>query len=256
MVIKALLLCVQGFLFIFLPGVVMSLILRRAPGVDRSLVWWGAGGFLVALLPLNFLGSLLRQILAASHSSLLAQFAVAALLSGVFVEGMKYLVLRYKDPAAEQLVPAGIAAGLGVGLITKIFVGLAFVGTGIQLLFGDTSSPLLAQTAARSLPDLSLAAVASLTDRLALLLLNGGLGAVVGRAVLDNKRRLLLVAMLVHAAIELAYSAITVGLEGHGQLPTLAAFAFDCALVAFAWWWVNRQLPVETPVDRKQKRRK
>jgi hypothetical protein len=255
MVAKALLLCLQGFLFIFLPGVVMSLILRRAE-VDRGLVWWGAGGFLVALLPLNFLGSLLRQILAARGSSLLAQFAAAALLSGLFVEGMKYLVLRYKDLDAETVIAAGVAVGLGMGLITKIFVGLALVGTGIQLLFGDTSTPLLAQTAARSLPDLGLAAVASLADRLALLLLNGGLGAVVGRAILDGKRRLLLVAMLTHAAIELAYIAISVRLEGHGRLPTLAAFAFDCGLVAVAWWWVNRQLPVETPSDTKRNPRK
>jgi hypothetical protein len=265
MVLKGLLLCVQGFLFIFLPGVVMSLILRRTArysvpplggAVDRGLIWWGAGGLLVALLPLNFFGSLARQILAASGSSLAAQLAVAALLSGFFVEGMKYLVLRYKGMAGEAVVPAGIAVGLGVGLITKIFVGFAFVGTGIQLLFGDTSTPLLAQTAARSLSDLSLAAVASLADRLALLILNGGLAAVVGRSILDQKRRLLLAAMLIHAAIELAYSAITMGLEGRGQLPTLAALAFDCALVAGGWWWVNRQLPVEAPADKKQKRRK
>jgi hypothetical protein len=254
MALKALLLCVQGFLFIFLPGVVMSLILRRATEVDRGLVWWGAGGFLIALLPLDFLGSLLRQILGASGSSLVVQFAVAALLSGVFVEGMKYLVLRYKDLERETVVAAGVAVGLGMGLITKIFLGFAFVATGIQLLFGDTSTPLLAQTAARSLPDLGLAALSSLADRLALLLFNGGLGAVVGRVILDSKRRLLLVAMVVHAAIEFAYSVITMELEGHGQLPILAALAIDCALVAGGWWWVNRQLPVQAQAGGKQER--
>jgi hypothetical protein len=260
MIFKALLLCVQGFLFIFLPGVVMSLILRRADRysvpplggeVDRGLVWWGAGAFLVALLPLNFFGSLFRQILGASGSSLVVQFAVAALLSGIFVEGMKYLVLRYKDLEGGTVVAAGVAVGLGMGLITKIFLGFAFVQTGIQLLFGDISTPLLAQIAARSLPDLSLAAVASLADRLALLFFNGGLGALVGRAICDSKRRLLLVAMLAHAAVEFAYSVTTTGLEGHGQLPTLAALVFDCALVALAWWWVNRQLPLEAPADKR-----
>jgi hypothetical protein len=265
MVLKALLLCVQGFLFIFLPGVVISLILRRADRysvpplggeVDRGLVWWGAGAFLVALLPLDFFGSLFRQILGASGSSLVVQFAVAALLSGLFVEGIKYVVLRYKDLEGGAVIAAGVAVGLGIGLITKIFVGFAFVGTGIQLLYGNTSTPLLAQTAARSLPDLGLAAVVSLADRLALLLFNGGLGAVVGRAICDSKRRLLLVAMLIHAAIELTYSVITTGLQGHGQLPTLAALAFDCGLVAVAWWWLNRQLPVQTPAGKEQEQRR
>jgi len=256
MVLKALLLCVQGFLFIFLPGVVMSIILRRTSEVDRGLIWWGAGGFLVALLPLNFIGSLLRQILAAARSSLLAQIAVAALLAGLFVEGMKYLVLKYKGLAGEAVVPAGIAVGLGVGVITKVFTGLALVGIGMQLLFGNTSTPLLAQTAARSLPDLSLAAVVSLADRLALLMFNGALGAVVGRAILDKKQRLLLGAMLTHAAIELTYSAITIGLEGRGQLSTLTALAFDCVLVAAGWWWVQRQLPIQTQAGGKHRLRR
>jgi uncharacterized membrane protein YhfC len=253
MALKALLLCVQGFLFIFLPGVVMSFIMRRGPAVDRGLVWWGAGGLLVALLPMNFFGSLARQILAASGGSLAAQLAVAALLSGLFVESMKYLVLRYRRLAGGAAVPAGIAVGLGVGLITRIFVGFALVGTGIRLLWGDTSTPLLAETAARSFPDLGLAALTSLADRLALLLLNAGLGAVVGRAIADKKRRLLFVAVFIHAAIELAYGVVTVSLEGTGQLATLAAFAFDCTLVVGAWSWLNRQLPLETAAVKKQR---
>jgi len=256
MFLKGLLLCAQGFLFVLLPGYVIFLILRRTLAVDRALIWWGAGGLLLALLPMNFFTSLSRQILAASlgPNGTTIQFVVAAVLVGFFVEGMKYLLLRYKRVAGDALVPSGIAVGLGVGLITKIFLGFALLGVGFRLLFGDISTPLLTEMAARSLPDLSLAAIASLVDRLALLVFNACLGAIAGRAILDKKLPLLLYAMLIHAGIELAYNAITVGLEGQGPFPTVMTLAYECALVVVGWWWLNGQLQ-QKAVSSKQGRK-
>jgi len=258
MVLKGILLCSQGFLFVLLPGYVIFLLLQRMPTVDRAFIWWGAGGLLLALLPLNFFTSLSRQILAASGGANRAviQFTITALLTGFFVEGMKYLVLKYKRLAGQALVPSGVAVGLGAGMITRIFLGFALIGVGIRLLFGDTSTALLAETAARSLPDLGLSAVVSVVDRLSLLLFNACLGAVAGYAILNKKLHLLLYAMLIHAAIELVYNAITFGLAGRGQLPTLLALAFECVLVAVGWWWLQGQLPAPARTVKRKKARK
>lgn len=258
MVLKGIVLCSQGFLFVLLPGYVIFLILQRMPTVDRGLLWWGAGGLLLALLPLNFFTSLSRQLLAASGGAgrTVIQLIITALLTGFFVESMKYLVLKYKRLAGQVLVPSGIVVGLGVGMITRIFLGFALIGVGIRLLFGDTSTPLLIETASRSLPDLGLAAVVSLVDRLSLLLFNACLGAIAGYAILNKRLHLLLCAMLIHAAIELVYNTITVGLAGQGQLPTLLTLAFECALVAVGWWWLKGQLPAPVRAGKRGKARR
>nr|MBC7244747.1 hypothetical protein [Chloroflexota bacterium] len=254
--LRGILLCSQGMLFVLLPGYVLLFILRRMPTVDRTLIWWGAGGLLLALLPINFFTSLARQFLAASGGTArtVTQLIIMALLAGFFVEAMKYLVLKYKRVSGQVLVPSGIALGLGVGLITRIFLGFAFIGVGLRLLFGDTSTALLAETAARSLPDLGLAAIASLADRLSLLLFNACLGAVVGYALLEKKLHLLFYAMLIHAGIELGYNAITVGFAGWGQLPTLLTLAFEGALIAVGWWWLRGQLPAPIRAGKRKKR--
>lgn len=203
---------------------------------------------------MNFASSLARQILAASPGacSRAFQFVVPALLTGTFVEGMKYLVLRHKRLESAVLVPSGIAVGLGVGLITKIFLGFAMIGAGMRLILGDISAPLLAQTAATPLAELSLAAVASLVDRLALLLFNAGLGALVGLALLERKWAFLGYAVLIHAGIELTYNLIMVGLEGHGLLPTIVALIFEGALIAVGWQWLGKQLPF-TPLKTRKR---
>ncbi len=258
MALKGMLLCAQGFLFVLLPGYVMLFILERMPTVDRALLWWGAGGLLLALLPLNFFTSLSRQLLAASGqaNAALIQLFIAALLTGFFVEGMKYFVLKYKRLAGQALVPSGIAVGLGVGIVTKIFLGFALIGVGIRLIFGDTSTPLLAETAARSLPELGLAAVVSLADRLSLLLFNACLGALVGYAILNKRLHWLLYAILIHAAIELVYNALTVGLAGRGSFPSLLPLIFEGMLITFAWQWLRRQLPAPARVGKGTKMRK
>lgn len=256
--LNGLLLCSQGALFVLLPGYVLLFILRRLPAVDRTLIWWGAGGLLLALLPMNFFTSLTRQFLAVfgGATRTVIQLIIIALLTGFFVEGMKYLVLKYKRLTGPALVPSGIAVGLGVGLITRIFLGFAFIGVGIRLLFGDTSTALLAETAARSLPDLGLAAIASLADRLSLLLFNACLGAVVGYALLEKKLQLLLYAVLIHGGIEMGYNAITIGFAGQGQLPTLLTLVFECILLVVGWWWLRGQLPAPTHAGKRKKAHK
>ena len=258
MALKGFLLCAHGSLFVLLPAYVMFLLVRRVPNLDRTLIWWGAGGFLVATFPQNFFTILSREVLDAASVcyTAVAKLVVAALLAGLFLEGVKYLVLRYRRVGGEALVPSGVAVGLGAGLMNQIFQGFVLVGIGFRLLFGDISSPLAAERAASSISALGLAAVDSLLSRLSWLIVSACLGALIARAILVSKKSLLLEAMLLHAGIELIARAIALSLQGRGFLATLLALAFDCVLLAVGWAWLNRQLPQAVGALTHKKRRK
>ncbi|MBM2849612.1 MAG: hypothetical protein HW418_2554, partial [Anaerolineales bacterium] len=117
MILRGLLIAASGFLFIFSPGLPMSLLARRSPSFNRDIVYWGIGAWLVALLPSLFLQSLLRQILQNSQTprGLSGQpmdyvlTLAGALLTAFFVAGGMYLVLRFKRIEATTLPPNGLA---------------------------------------------------------------------------------------------------------------------------------------------------
>jgi len=136
--------------------------------------------------------------------------------------------------------------GLGAGFIYQIFQGFVTMGMGTRLLLGDISTPELYAVAATPVVDLGLAALNWLAYRLAFLLCNACLGVVVGQALLRRQMRRLGLAMLLHAGVELAYTALTEGLGGRGLWPVLAALVFECTLAVVSWRWLARQ-PLDAP---------
>ena len=194
MILRGLLIAASGFLFIFSPGLPMSLLVRRSPSFNRDIVYWGIGAWLVALLPSLFLQSLLRQILQNSQTPRglsgqpmdYALTLAGALLTAFFVAGGMYLVLRFKRIEATTLPPNGLALGFGVGLIAQVFTGLSLVGAGFRLMFGDASTETLVSLAQVSYLNLLLALLALILFRPALLAVSAARGVLVARALQER----------------------------------------------------------------------
>lgn len=196
MILRGLLIAASGFLFIFSPGLPMSLLVRsmRGPSFNRDMVYWGIGAWLVALLPSLFLQSLLRQILQNSQTPRglsgqpmdYALTLAGALLTAFFVAGGMYLVLRFKRIEATALPPNGLALGFGVGLIAQVFTGLSLVGAGFRLMFGDTATETLTGLAQVSYLNLLLALLALILFRPALLAVSAARGVLVARALQER----------------------------------------------------------------------
>lgn len=221
MILRGLLIAAGGFLFIFSPGLPMSLLVRRSPSFNRDIVYWGIGTWLVALLPSLFLQSLLRQILQNSQTPRglsgqpmdYALTLAGALLTAFFVAGGMYLVLRFKRIEATTLPPNGLALGFGVGLIAQVFTGLSLVGAGFRLMFGDASTETLVSLAQVSYLNLLLALLALILFRPALLAVSAARGVLVARA-LNEHPLFFWLAVLVDAVFVWAILALQLALGG------------------------------------------
>jgi len=256
--IRGLLISTQGFLFILLPAYVIALFLRRWREADRSLFWLGALSLLVALLPINLLLSLSRHLLPRGEAFWLPfmPILIGSLLSGFFEEASKWGVLRLKRVRGEDLLAGGMAVGLGAGFIAKIFLGIAFIGVGMRLTFGDVSTATLREMAAMPLAALGLKALASLADRLALLTLNACLGFLVAQSILRGSKALFLCAVLIHASFELIYGLIGLGLEQRVLLSNGLSLLFESAVAILAFQWLMRGLPVAETASQGKRGRK
>lgn len=257
LIVRGLLLAADGFIFVFMPAMLLPVLLRRQPEVNRSFVWWGAGAFLVALLPTLFLSSLVRQVLQPDdHLTALALLApVSALIGGVLVEGIQYLLLRWRRPPLAMLPVTGLAVGLGVGIVTQVFTGFAHIGAGFRLLFGDTSTPELAALAAVPIGLFALKLLAELMNRAVLFVVNGGLGYLVGRS-LAERRGLLPLAMLLYAAFNLILPLIQLGLAEQEVLINGIAILVEGAIGGLALRWLLGIPTVEGKAPEKAKRKK
>ncbi|MFB0534063.1 MAG: hypothetical protein ACETWR_03660 [Anaerolineae bacterium] len=257
LIVRGLLLAADGFIFIFMPAMLLPVLLRRQPEVNRSFVWWGAGAFLVALLPALFLSSLARQVMQpGNHLAARALLAlISALVSGVLIVGAQYLLLRWRRPPVPVLPVTGLAVGLGVGIVTQVFTGFAHIGAGFRLLFGDTSTPELAALAAMPIGLFSLKLLAELMNRAVLFVVNGGLGYLVGRS-LAERRGLLPLAMLLYAAFNLILPLIQLGLAEQEVLINGIAILVEGAIGGLALRWLLRIPPVEGKAPEKAKRKK
>ena len=245
LIVRGLLLAADGFIFVFIPAMLLPVLLRRQPKVNRGFVWWGAGAFLVALLPTLFLSSLVRQVLQPDDHFARALLAlISALIGGVFVEGIQYLLLRWRRPPSAMLPVTGLAVGLGVGIVTQVFAGFTHIGAGFRLLFGDISTPELAALAAVPIGLFSLKLLAELTNRAALFVVNGGLGYLVGRS-LAGQRGLLPLAMLLYAAFNLVLPLIQLGLAEQEVLINGIAILVEGAIGGLALRWLLRVPTVE-----------
>src|SRR3972149_1384227 len=189
MLLRGLLVTLSGFLFIFSPGVPMSLLQRAGWPLQRSWLYWGMGAWVIALIPALFSESLVRQVAQggapADGSSQPVDLPLAllgALIGGFFLWGIAYLILRWpvgksrRGGQGRPPPPAALSFGFGVGLIAQVFTGLALVGAGFRLTFGDTSEATLAALAAAPFLTLFLNLLALVIFRPALLVASGAFG--------------------------------------------------------------------------------
>jgi len=239
LIISGLLLAIGGFIFIFMPAVLLPVFWRRHPDVNRRFIWWGAGAFLVSLIPTLFLSSLVRQFIQpegrVGAQVLYALFSAS--ISGVLVVGTQYLLLRWLKPEPGLLPAAGLAVGLGVGVVTQVFVGFTRVGAGLRLLFGDTSTAELASLAAVPIGLLSLQLLAELMNRAVIFVFNGGLGTLVGRSQVET-RSLLLIAMLLHAGLSFGSQLVQLGLAEQRVLADAASILLAALVGAASLRWL------------------
>lgn len=258
LVIRGLLLAVDGFIFVFMPALLLPVLRRRQPEVDRGFVWWGTGTFLVSLLPALFLSSLTRQILQ-PDDRLAAQALVAligALINGVLIIGAQYLLLRWRKPEPAMLPATGLAVGLGVGVVTQIFVGFAHVGAGLRLLFfQDTSTPELAALAAVPIGLFLFKLLAELVNRAVVLVVSGGLGYLVGRS-LAGRRGLLGLAMLLYAAFNLTFQLIQLGLAEQELLSGVVSILLATVVGGLVLRWLLTMPIAETEPSKQRARKK
>jgi hypothetical protein len=251
-----LLLAVDGVVFVLLPAFLLPRLLNRHPGVNRRFTWWGAGTFLVSLIPSLFLSSLARQILQPGDgpAAQVGLALISALISGVLVIGAQYLLLRWRKPELTLMPATGLTVGLGVGVVTQIFAGFARIGAGLRLLFfRDTSAPELAALAAIPIGLLALQLLAELLNRAAVFFFNGGLGYLVGRSVI-GRRSLLLLAMLLYAAFGCASQLLQIGLEKQEVLASMVSLLFALVVGGAALRWLLAPLPADAELVKAEKR--
>lgn len=246
LILRALAVIVGGLAFIFLPGAVIAALTRRDLRYESTLLFWGMGVLVVTLFPALFLTSLLRIIILgeqAPDQAMLYVFGlVGSLLTAVFLEGGKYLLLRWRKIPADRLLDSGMMIGLGVGLLTNIFQGMALVGAGLRLLFGDTSMPDLAAIAAQPWIELLTGLVALNVYRVALVALGAALGALAARALITGRLRWLWLAMGINAAAAWSYAAIGLALGSDSLIGSVVVIVYQGIVAALALRWLVGQI--------------
>jgi hypothetical protein len=251
--LRGLLVAASGFLFIFSPGLPMSLLVRRrhGPAFQRDMVYWGIGLWLAALLPSLFLQSLLRQALQDRFPADEALTLAGALLTAFFVTGAMYLVLRRRRAEAAALPPNGLALGFGAGLIAQVFTGLSLVGAGFRLMFGDASTATLALLAQISFLDLLLTLLPLILFRPALLVISAARGLLAARA-LTERPAFFWLAVLVEAVFVWALLGLqwALGSETPGQVLlgeinaviSIVTSAYYLLTFGLAYAWLSAQV--------------
>ncbi len=265
MLARGLLIALAGFLFIFIPGLPMRLLARPGETAPRALLYWGMLIWVVTLLVGLFFQSLLRQAFqpegaqpTSGRPADLALALIGALLQAFFLEMGTYWMLRRTRAQASDREMAGLTLGYGVGIIYQVFTGLALVGAGFRLAFGDTSEATLAALASSPVLDLVLGLAAMVLFRLALLVVRGTLGVLVGEAA-AGQGRLLWLAMGLDAAfvwVILVLQALAGG-ERPGQIlvgqvdAVTGALSVVYYLVVYlvAYRWLKGRLLAAVPLE-------
>ncbi len=266
MLARGLLIALAGFLFIFIPGLPMRLLARPGQAAPRPLLYWGMLIWVVTLLVGLFFQSLLRQAFRpggsgqplSGHPADLILTLIGALLQAFFLEMGTYWMLRRRRAQASEVVTAGLTLGYGVGLICQVFTGLALVGAGFRLAFGDTSEATLATLAASPMLDLLLGLAAMVLFRLALLVVRGVLGVLVGEAA-AGRRRLLWLAIALDAAFAWVILVLQVAMGGErpgqilagqvGAVTAAVSAVYYLIVFAIAYRWLKVRLLAASPVE-------
>lgn len=200
MILRAFLVIISGFIFIFSPGLPMSLISRYSPDYKRDLVYWGIGAWLVTNLINQFLSILLRMTMYGTgdfggftgQPNDLFFIILSALISASSIGLAMYLVLKFKQKRelGEDILANGLALGFGAGLVAQVFTGITLVGAGFQVLFGNSSSNLTVQAIAENNFATLIASILTLIlFRVALLAISAVQGVLTARSILTKKGR-------------------------------------------------------------------
>ena len=262
MLLRALLVIASGFIFIFSPGLPMSLISRYSPEYKRDLVYWGIGTWLVTLIPSLFIQSLIRQILfqgqsVAGYAGQPMDYSVTlinALISALFLGLGMLLVLKYKkkkNPQEDTLIN-GLALGFGVGLVAQVFTGIILVGAGFRILFGDTGSvEILLAIANNSMVMVLVSLMAIIVFRIALLAISATQGFLIAQSI-ENRKGLFWVGILINTAFTWVILVIhlLMGEQIPGQVtvgitPTavsIVTIAYYLLSFGTAYAWLSNQL--------------
>lgn len=266
MFLRALLVITSGFIFIFSPGLPMSLISRHSPGYKRDLVYWGIGIWLITLIPSLFFQSLIRQILYqgqtvanyAGQSKVYGITLVNALVSALFLGLGMLLVLKYKKKKNPEDGPLinGLALGFGVGLVAQVFTGIILVGAGFKLLFGDTGSvETLSAIANNNIVMILTSLAAVIVFRVALLAISAVQGFLTAQSIEESKGQFW-VGVLINTAftwvilsIQFLMGEQVPGQVAVGTTPTaisIVTILYYLLSFGIAYGWLSNQLKAHT----------
>jgi hypothetical protein len=260
LVVRGLVVALGGFAFVFLPGAVIAVLTRRDLRFETTLLLWGMGLLVVTLFPAYFVTSLLRMIVLGERTpGPTGQMVVALLgsvLAALFLEGGQYLLLRWRRIPEDDLFNSGVMIGLGIGLLTNVFQGLGLIGSGMRLLFGDTSTPDLAAIAAQAWPALLTNLLALNVYRIALVAIGAALGGLVARALITTRARWLWLAVALGAAATWSYTAIGLSLGSDSLAGSVVVIVYEGLLAALALFWLTRQTPQPAPQQPESKKKR
>ena len=260
LIVRGLLVALAGFTFVFLPGGVISALTRRDLRFETSLLLWGMGLLVVTLFPALFLTSLIKIIIWGQQppqgSAAYWIALVGSIMSALFLIWGQYLFLRWRKVPAENLPDAGMLIGLGVGVLTNIFLGMGLIGSGLRLVFGDTSTPDLAAIAAQPWPNLILGVVALNAYRLGLVAVSAALGLLVARTLIRGEQRWLWLAVAISALTAWTYNVIGLALGSDSLIGGVVVIVYEGVLAAAALGWLLAQMDTTRQESGKPKQKK
>jgi len=246
LILRGLIVALGGFVFIFLPGAFIAILTRRNLRFETNLLLWGMGVLVVTLFPAIFMTSLLRMMIfgerAPEAGMLYAFLFLGSLLAAIFLEGGKYLLLRWRQIPTAKLLGNGIMLGIGVGLLTNVYQGFSMIGAGFRLVLGDTSTPDLAKIASQAWFDLILGLITLNVYRIALVAVSAALGGLVAHALINGRLRWLWLAVLINTVSAWSYSAIGQALGNDSLVANVIVLLYQGALAVLAIFWLMRQV--------------
>jgi len=249
---RALIVAISGLTFIFLPGLVVAAVTRRDLRAVPGILLWGIGVMIVTLFPALFLTSLLRFVIIGDRLPTPGMPYVIAflgtMLAALFLEWGTYLLLRWRKIERAALTDSGLMAGLGIGLVTQVFQGMALVSAGFRMLLGDTSASDLAAIAAQSWPSLLTSLAALNVYRLALVALSAVMGSLVARALVFQRTRWVWLAVAIAGVSAWGYNAIGLALGSDSLAGGLAVIGYEGLLAALTLVWLKRGRSLAPPV--------
>lgn len=258
LILRGLVTVIGGLAFIFLPGALISYLTRRDMRFGSNLLLW-AIALIILTFPAYFLSTLIRLIAIgdqAPQGAMVYIFTlVTSLLVAMFIEGGKYLLLRFRKVPADHLVEGGLVVGLGVGLMVNVLAGIGLVGTGISLIFGDTNMPDFARITAQGWPNLVANLVALVTFRVGLVALSTALGVLAARALIEARLSWLWLAMATSALVSFVQASIGLALGSESLVTSLVIIVYGTVLAALAMRWLFKNALAAPPAEEKKKKR-